>query len=93
MLSVESVNSEVVRDFPNIPWDDDIQRMDTERPYGDELTLRAFTNIFNIEIEIISTLDNDSRVSINPENLNPLGWSTLGHFSAGQGNHYVCLQR
>ena len=67
--------------------------MDIEGTYGDELTLRVFANIFNIEIEIISTLGNDGWVSINPENSNPLGRITLGHLAEGQGGHYVCLQR
>ena len=79
LISVESINGEVVRDFSNIPWDDYIQQMDIEGTYGNELTLRAFANIFNIEIEIVSTLGNDGRVSINPENSNPLGRITLGH--------------
>ena len=93
MTSVESINGEVVRDSSTISWDDHIQQMDIERTYGDELTLRAFANIFNIEIEIVSTLGNGSWVSINPENSNPLGWFILGHFAEGQGDHYVCLQR
>ena len=92
-ISVESINGEVARDFSNIPWDDYIQQMDLESTYGDERTLRAFANIFNIEIEIVSTLSNDGRVSINPENSNPLGQITLGHFAESQSDHYVCLQR
>ena len=58
-----------------------------------ELTLRSFANIFNIEIEIVSTLGNDGQVSIYPENSNPLGQITLRDFAEGQGDHYVCLQR
>ena len=93
MISFESINGEVVRDFSNVPWDDYIQQMDIEGTYGDELTLRAFANIFNIEIEIVSTLGNDGRVSTSPENSNPLGRLTLVHLAEGQGDHYVCLQR
>ena len=62
--------------------------MDTEATYGDELNLRAFANIFNIEIEIVSTLRNDDRVSINPKNSNRLGRITLEHFTESQGDHY-----
>ena len=62
-----------------------------------ELTLKAFVNIFNIEIEIASKLGNDSQVSINPENsnlvvsINPensnlLGGITVGHFAEYQGD-------
>ena len=93
LVSVESVNGEVVRELSNIPWDDYIQQMDIKGTYGDELILRAFANIFIIEIEIVSTLGNDGRVSINQENSNPLGRITLGHFAEDQVDHYVCLQR
>ena len=75
------------------PWDDSIKQMDTAGIYGDELTLRAFANIFNIEIEIVSTLGNDDWVCISPENSNPIGRITLGLFAEAQGDHYVCLQR
>ena len=75
----ESINGEVVRDFSNIPWDDYIQQMNIEGTYGDNLTLRPFANIFNIEIKIVLTLGNDGRVSVNPENSNPLGRITLRH--------------
>ena len=93
MRSVWSVNGEVVRDFSNIPWDDYIQQMDIEEgTYADELTLRAFANIFNIEIEIVSTFGNDGRVSIKPENSNLLGRITLGYFAEGQGDHYVAFK-
>ena len=93
MISVESIYGEIVRDFSNISWDAYIQQMNIEDTYGDKRNLRAFANIFSIEIEIVSTLGNDGRVSINPENSNPLGRITLGHLVEGQGNHYVCLQR
>ena len=93
LISVESINGEIVRDFSNISQDAYIQQMNIEGTYGDERTLTAFANTFNIEIEIVSTLGNDGRVSINPENSNPLGRITLGYFVEGQGNHYVCLQR
>ena len=61
--------------------------MDIEDTCEDELTIRAFAYIFNIEIEIVSTLGNDGRVSINPENSNPLGRISHGHFAEGQGEH------
>ena len=93
LIKVESINGEVARDFLNIRWDDYIQQMDIEDTYGDELTPRAFANIFNIEIEIVSSLGKDGRVSVNPENSDPLGRITLEHFAEGQGDHYVCPQR
>ena len=41
--------------------------MGIEGTYGDELTLRALVKIFNVEIEMVSTLGYDGRVSISPE--------------------------
>ena len=61
--------------------------------YRDELSLGEFANISNVEIEVVSTLGNDDQISISPENSNPFGRITLGHFAEGQGDHYVCLQR
>ena len=57
--------------------------MDMEGTYGKELTPRAFTNIFNIDVKIVSILGNDVRGSINPKNSNPLGRITLGYFAEG----------
>ena len=57
--------------------------MDMEGTYENELTLRAFTNVFNIEIKIVSTMGNEGRGSINPKNSNPLGRITLGYFAEG----------
>ena len=67
--------------------------MDMEGTYGNKLTLRAFGKIFSVEIETVSTLGNDLWVPISPENSNLFGRITLGHFTEGQGDHHVCLQR
>ena len=87
LISVESINDEIVRDFSTIPWDDNIQQMDIEGTYGDEFIPRAFANIFNIYIKIVSTVGNDGQVSINPENSDPLGRITFGYFVEVQGDH------
>ena len=78
--------------FAGLPWDQYLYAMSNNGEYGDEITLRAFSNIFNIEIDIISTLGNGGRVSILPDNSVAIGTITLGHFAEGQGDHYICLQ-
>ena len=93
LISAVSINDEVVRDSSNFPWNDYIKQMDIESTYGDKLTLRAFANIFNIEIEIVSTFGNDGRVSINPKNSNLLVRINLRNSAEGQDKHYVYLQR
>ena len=58
--------------------------MNTSGKYGDQITLRAFLNLFNIDIFIFSTLENDDRFLILPENSVPIGTITLGHFAKGK---------
>ena len=60
--------------------------------YGDEITLRVISNIFNIEIIIVPTLGHGERVKIVPENTNLFTRTTLGHFAEGHGEHYVTLE-
>ena len=93
LINAVSINGEVVRDSLNFPRNDYIKQMDIKRTYGDKLTLKAFANIFNIEIEIVSTFGNDGRVSINPKNSNPLVRINLRNSAEGQGEHYVCFKR
>ena len=55
--------------------------------YGDEITLRAISNIFSVEKIIVSTLGKGGKVEIVPENTNPFARITLGHFAERQGEH------
>lgn len=59
--------------------------------YGDELTLRACTDICNVNIRVASTLGKDAFTVIRSTNPNPRGDITLEHFAEGQGIHYVTL--
>ena len=62
-----------------------------DRPYGDEITLRAISNIFNVEKLIFSTLRQGGKVEIVPENTNPFARITLGHFAERQKEYYMTL--
>ena len=42
--------------FAGVPWEQYLQEMQMDGIYGDEITLRAIPNIFNVEIIIVSTL-------------------------------------
>ena len=42
--------------FTGIPWEQYLQEMQKDGTYDDEITLRAISNIFNVEIIIVSTL-------------------------------------
>lgn len=60
--------------------------------YGDEITLRATFNMFNIEIVVISTLGEEKRVIITPKDSIPFHALVLGHFVEEHGCHYVVLE-
>ena len=60
--------------------------------YSNEITLRAISNIFNVEIIIVSTLGQGGRLEIVPENTNPFARITLGHFAEGHREHYMTLE-
>lgn len=77
--------------FAGIPWQQYLQEMARDGTYGDEITLRAISNIFNVEITIVSTLGQEGRVEIFPENTIPFERVILGHFAEGQGDHYITL--
>lgn len=79
--------------FAATPWSDYVTQMARNGTYGDEITLRAISNIYNIEIRIVSTLGSDAATVILPSDSNSTGQITLGHFHETQGIHYVVLQR
>ena len=60
--------------------------------YGDQLTLRTASEIYNIQFPIISDLGAQGRTDISPDGFDFLGRITLGHFAEGYGGHYVLLR-
>ena len=77
--------------FMDMSWNQYINEMSTDGTYGDEITLRAVSNIYNVEIDIVSTLGQQGFARILPENSEPIFRITLGHFAEGQGFHYIAL--
>ena len=57
---------------------------------GGHIILDAISRIYNVYIQVISSLGPQATVSINQEN----GRQTivLEHYAEGQGDHYVCLR-
>ena len=78
--------------FARVPREQYLQEMQINGTYGDEITLRAISNILNVEIIIVSTLGQEGRVKTVPENTNSFVRITLGHFAEGHGEHYVTLE-
>ena len=79
--------------FAGIPWSQYITEIARVWKYGDEITLRTFSNMSNVEIVVVSTLVQDGLVRVIPENSLRLCQITLGHFAENQGFHYFVLRR
>ena len=75
-----------------MPFSDYVGQMARDGTYGDQLTLRAASEIYNIQFTIISTLGAQGKAYVSPDGLDCLGRITLGHFVEGYGNHYVLLR-
>ena len=59
--------------------------------YGDELTSIAVTELFNVEIDIVSSIGIQGFKRITPHNSMPAHIITLGHFAEDHGMHYVVV--
>ena len=57
--------------------------------FGDQITLFAAANLYNFNIQVISTLGPGAQHLIEPSSSVPLGTVYHGHFAAGE--HYVSL--
>ncbi len=53
-------------------WDDYLNEMSRDGTYGDEITLRAVSEIYNVEINIVSTLGHGGFRRISPQNSEPM---------------------
>ena len=67
--------------FAGIPWSQYIAEIQIIGTYGDEITLCAISNIFGIEIIVVSTLGQQELVHILPDHSEPLSLFILGHFA------------
>ena len=68
--------------------------MSLDREFGDHLTLQAISELYNIQIIVVSTLNHGTTL-IRSDGSSSVSDSlcsvVLGHFHEGNGDHYVCL--
>lgn len=77
--------------FAGLPWSQYLQNLARNGTYGDQITLQAISDIFNLKLIIVSTLGPEATVVISSQHSLPTATFTLGHFSENEGTHYVCL--
>ena len=73
-----------------MPWDRYLVSMAQDGQYGNQITLPAAAEIFNIEILVVSSLGPDATAVIAPTSTIPM--AHFGHFAKGNGEHYVCVK-
>ena len=74
--------------FLGIPFSQYLREMATDGTYGDDLTLRAASNIYNVKITLVSSLGNESQLGINPTEFQSFERIVLGHFAEAYREHY-----
>ena len=80
---------ELVPEFNS--WEDYLQYMARSNTFGDQQTLYAAANLFNINIHVISTLGPGAGHTFHPISSYAMGAVHLGHFAENHGEHYVSL--
>lgn len=79
--------------FAGQPWSDYLAEMIKDGTYGDHITLQAAANLFNVQLNIHSSLGEEGNTIISPFATEvAVANFHLGHFAEGQGEHYVCLE-
>ena len=76
--------------FIGVPWSQYLANMSHNSVYGDNITLQAMANVYNVELVVISSFWPDAQTMISPQNSKPIASFTLGHFAENDGIHYVC---
>ena len=77
--------------FVGVPWSQYLASMALNGTYGDQLTLQAASNLYLMQLTIVSSLGADAMVHIFPQHSPPVAGFALGHFSEEDGIHYVSL--
>ena len=65
--------------------------MTKDGTYGDQITLQAAADMYNIEILAVSTVGPDATTLIAPPSSIPTTRFQLGHYAEGHGEHYICI--
>lgn len=68
-----------------------LENMSRGNTYGDQITLFAVANIFNVNVQIVSSLGNGAQHMFTPSTGAPFTTISLGHLAETHGEHYVSI--
>ena len=86
------IQNDHLESFTGLPWPQYLNSMSKDGTFGDAITLKAISDIFKVEIFVVSTLGKKGSITFRPENFSK-GKITLGHFAEGHGYHYCVLEK
>lgn len=72
-------------------WGDYLLYMMQNQTFGDQLTLYAAANLYNVNVRVISSLGVGADHTFSLSSSIPLTTVYLGHFAENHGEHYVSL--
>ena len=88
----DNVYGTPLENFAAMPWDRYLASMAQNGEYGDQITLQAAAEIFNLEILVVQSLGPDTTAVNAPTFTILMAQIQLGHFAEGHGEHYVCVE-
>ena len=78
--------------YAGVPWSQYLQSMAIDGTYGDQITLQAAADLYNIEVLVVSTLGHNATTLISPSASIPYARVQLGHYAEKHGEHYICVE-
>ena len=77
--------------FASTLWAEYLHSMVKNGTYGDQITLKAAADLYNIEIVVVSTLGPDTTAVISPSSYIPTARVQLGQYAENHVEHYICV--
>ena len=72
------------------PWAEFLHSLAKHGTCGDQITLQAAADLYNIAIIVVSTFGPDATAVISPSSSIPTARVQLGHYAENHGEHYMC---
>ncbi|PFX11485.1 hypothetical protein AWC38_SpisGene24765, partial [Stylophora pistillata] len=74
-------------------WDDHLTHMARDKTYGDQITMYAPAYLYNIDLQIVSTLGVGGQHVFSSSASVSAATVYLGHFAKNHGEHYINLEQ